>query len=95
MARRRIIIVNEPVRSFIKGVSRRVRSTRIISGANIYEYQFDIDDVHRYLHFFGFDVAVSRRNWLLAGRVRLCYVLNTVGLAGLGNRFSAVYDRLD
>lgn len=94
IARRKVMILDEPVRSWLKIAIRRLRKERVISAANIYEYQFVREDVHRYMAFNGFDLAATLRYWeTMKGPLTNC-MLNAFGRC-VGNRFSAIYRRSD
>jgi len=92
LARKRVSILNEPVRSGVKTVARRLKKARIISAANIYEYQFDREDVHRYMAFNGFRLVSTSRYWETVQSRFVNRLLNALGRS-LGNRFSAIYER--
>jgi SAM-dependent methyltransferase len=94
IAASKICLANEPVRSPLKSLWRRLSSGRIISSAQIYEYQFDPEDVTRYMLFNGFDCTAFHRFWE-TGRLKRSTrrLLNHVA-GGLGNRFSAVFRRI-
>ncbi len=93
IARKRVMILNEPVRSRLKTATRVVKKQRLISAANIYEYQFDRDDVHRYMAFNGFKLAKAIRYWEVPRSVGLNRILNVLARP-FGNRFSAIYERV-
>lgn len=88
IASRKVAIINEPVKSFAKKAIAKCTNRRLISGANIYEYQFDIDDVHRYNYFFGLHLVECKRYWESACGLAVCKLLNGVGLSWAGNRFA-------
>ncbi len=93
VARRKVIIINEPIRSGLKSAVRRIRRGRIISAAGIYEYQFNVDDVSRYMFFSGFRPEAVIRYWETTKGPILNAILNAV-FRFAGNRFTAVYQRL-
>ena len=92
IAKKKVLILNEPVRSILKVAVRRITKASIISGANIYEYQFDPEDVHRYMAFNGFRLAETIRYWETTQSTGSNWLLNCFS-RGIGNRFSAVYER--
>lgn len=93
VARKRVMLLNEPVRSALKTAIRAWKKQRIISAANIYEYQFDRDDVHRYMAFNGFRLVKAIRYWEVCKGPLTNRLLNAFGRPA-GNRFSAIYERL-
>lgn len=92
IAKKKVLILNEPVRSALKVAVRLLTNTPIISGANIYEYQFDREDVHRYMAFNGFKLAETIRYWETTQSTCSNWLLNCFS-RGIGNRFSAIYER--
>lgn len=89
-----VMILNEPRKIWIKDFIRFLRGSRIISGAQIYEYQFDYDDIERYMLFNGFKINHLVNFWESgSGNQSLFYFLSKT-LPTLGNRFSAVFERL-
>jgi SAM-dependent methyltransferase len=94
IARRRVILISEPMRTALKQSLARLRRRRTISGANIYEYNFAPDDVHRYMAFNGFELRACARH---VEAVQLPPWANRVLnlLPGLANRFTAVYERME
>jgi ubiquinone/menaquinone biosynthesis C-methylase UbiE len=94
IARRKVMVLDEPVRSWLKAAVRRFRKERIISAANIYEYQFVREDVHRYMAFNGFEIAATARYGETMQSLGSNRLLNAFGHRA-GNRFSAIYRRFD
>ncbi len=94
IARRKVMILDEPVWSLLKVAVRRFRKERVISAANIYEYQFLREDVHRYMAFNGFKVLATERYWETVNSPTTNRILNLLGRPA-GNRFSAIYTRFD
>lgn len=92
IAKKKVLILNEPVQSALKVAVRLLRKTPIISGANIYEYQFVPDDVHRYMAFNGFRLVETIRYWETTQGTYSNWLLNSFS-RGIGNRFSTVYER--
>jgi len=92
ISRRKVMILDEPVRSWLKATFRRFSKERIISAANIYEYQFVREDVHRYMAFNGFEVAATSRYWETMQSLKANRLLNAFAPRA-GNRFSAIYRR--
>ena len=91
LAKKMLWIVAEPVKTKVKEIPRKIAGKRIISGANIYEFQFDLDDVSRYMAFNGMEQIAVWRFWeSSAQRAPLCRMLNGV-VPFLGNRFTAVH----
>ena len=94
LAKEMVWIVAEPAKSKVKEIPRKLAGKRIISGANIYEFQFDLDDVSRYMAFNGMEEVVKWRFWeSSAQRAPICKMLNRV-VPFIGNRFAAVYRAL-
>ena len=94
IARRKVILISEPARTRLKRFIASLDRRRIISQANIYEYNFDPNDVHRYMAFNGFSLKAYARN---VEAVQLPLWANRVlnRLPGFANRFTAVYERMD
>lgn len=94
IADRSVMIVSEPVRTWFKQTYRTLLGHRVISKANIYEYQFALSDVDRYMAFFGFEL-VGRKVHLEHARFghQLHQILSAC-VPFLRNRFSAVYRRM-
>jgi SAM-dependent methyltransferase len=92
VSREKVIIINEPVRSGIKIMYKRLMNMNIISSAKAYEYQFNMEDIHRYMNFYGFSLIKSIRNWEIQKGVLVNALLNLFS-SGTGNRFTAVYER--
>ena len=91
LAKKMLWIVAEPVKTKVKEILRKIAGKRIISGANIYEFQFELDDVFRYVAFNGMEQIAVWRFWeSSAQRAPLCRMLNGV-VPFLGNRFTAVH----
>lgn len=91
LAKTMVWIVAEPVKSLVKEIPRKILGKRIISGANIYEFQFDLDDLSRYMAFNGMSEVARWRFWeSSAQRASICRKLNRIAPFA-GNRFAAVY----
>lgn len=94
IAKKKVLILNEPVRSALKVAVRLLTKAPIISDANIYEYQFTPEDVHRYMAFNSFRLAKTIRYWETSQSTRSNWLLNCF-TRGIGNRFAALYERFD
>jgi len=92
IARCTVSIVSEPARTWFKETYRRALRRRVISRVQIYEYQFPVQDVDRYMAFNGFGLEL-RRLHLESARVpyALHQALSIVPF--IRNRFTAVYRR--
>jgi SAM-dependent methyltransferase len=94
IASKMVMILNEPRKLWHKDLVRSILRKRIISGAQIYEYQFDYDDVERYMLFNGFRTRKHVNFWESgAGKQDVFHILSKA-LPNLGNRFSAVFEKL-
>ena len=94
LASEMVWVVSEPVKSLIKEIPRKILKKRIISGANIYEYQFDPEDIRRYMAFNGMETAFFERYWESGPqRSKECRLLNRI-CQPLGNRFAAVFRQM-
>ena len=91
---RHVMILNEPRRLWWKQAARNILGKRIISGAQIYEYQFNTDDVDRYMMFSGFKPANVTCFWESGIRHQNLFKVLSKVVPFLGNRFSAIYERL-
>lgn len=93
LASKSVWIVSEPIKSLIKEIPRKIMAKRVISGANIYEYQFADDDLKRYMAFNGMTPVLFDRYWESSQhRANACKRLNSF-IPFLGNRFAAVFQR--
>jgi ubiquinone/menaquinone biosynthesis C-methylase UbiE len=94
IAARTVSIVSEPALTWFKETLRTTTGARVISRFQIYEYQFRIKDVHRYMAFNGFEVLGTKK---YLETPRLPYALHQAVSACvpfLRNRFSAIYRRM-
>jgi ubiquinone/menaquinone biosynthesis C-methylase UbiE len=94
IARRSVIIISEPARTWFKETYRRLFGHRIISGANIYEYQFPEQDLHRYMAFNGFELVRCRRYLEMPQIPWPVHELASALAPMLRNRFTTIYERM-
>jgi SAM-dependent methyltransferase len=88
-----VMILNEPRRILWKQAAGNMMGKRIISGACIYEYQFNVDDVDRYMMFSGFKPCNVTFFWESGIRHQAIYRFLSHALPLFGNRFSAIYEK--
>jgi len=92
LARKTVLIVDEPASALVKRAARRLLGRGELSPAGIYEYQFATQDVARYMGFNGFAPVLLRRYW--ESGHRLLDMAGNSLLPSAGNRFVAVFQRL-
>jgi SAM-dependent methyltransferase len=91
---RTVMVLNEPRKLWHKDFIRSLLKKRIISGAQIYEYQFDFDDVERYMLFNGFRTSKIVNFWESGGGKQDVFHFLSKTFPNLGNRFSAIFEKL-
>ena len=91
---KKVMVLNEPRKLWHKDLVRTLLKKRIISGAQIYEYQFNFSDIERYMLFNGFKTRQIVNFWESGGGKQHIFHFLSKTLPALGNRFSAIFEKI-
>jgi SAM-dependent methyltransferase len=91
LAKKGVILIGEPTRRVLK---KRIKKQRIISFANIYEYEFPIEDVVRYMLFNGFKLK-NVKYTIEDINIPFTWAKILSRFKPLTNRFTAVFNRIE
>ncbi len=94
IANKTVSVVSEPAFTWFKETIRFLRRQRVISDSMIYEYQFRIRDLHRYMAFNGFEVLGAKRYLEKPAVPYALHQIMSFYVPLVRNRFSVIYKRI-